>query len=199
MKQKEHDNDNLNDLGLDALRATWQSQPTDNPVNFTTARSQQRKRRLWFYLDLIQAGVLLLAGLFFLTLPASPATLIAGPVMLFSAGMTLYYAFNIHTKVINYSDWSTEGLLEFRQLSYAASIKHLRLNQLGCVIVLAFTAVLATLKMLWPASIPSDLVIAFLTLAPCVCLLFIYLQRRVRHYQVLLAQVAQLKREFDNA
>ncbi|MDN3639376.1 hypothetical protein QWY82_11225 [Simiduia curdlanivorans] len=199
MEHKEHDNDNVNDLGLGELRSTWQSQPADKPLDFSVARAQQRKRKLWFYLDLVQACVLFLAGLFFLSLPASLATLIAGPIMLLSAGIMLYYAFNIHRKVIDYTDWSTDGLLQFRRLSYAASIKHLRLNQLGCVISLSFTAVLVILKLLLPASVPSDLMIAFLILSPFLCLLFLYLQKRVRHYQKLGAQVAQLKREFDNA
>lgn len=187
------------ELDMKALGALWQSQAAEVQMDFSAARRQQNRRRMWFYLDLLQAGVLLCAGFFFLWLPATPVTLLAGPVVLISALLVGYSAFSIHCRVLNFADWSTGGLLTFRCMSYAASIRHIRINQLGCLIVLGFTALLFALDTLGIAFVPQDIIQVFLwSVLPLLALLG-YLQRRIGRYRSLLAQAQKLKAEFDCA
>ncbi len=193
------DKTDLSDLGLDALRADWQSQPTNTHVDFEAAIRQQKKRKLWFYIDSVQALMLVVAGVFFLMQPASISTLIAAPVMFLGAIVIAYGVYNIHTRMMNYADWSPEGVLNFRCLSYRASIKHLRLNQVGCVIALGFTLTLLAIKTTTTLSIETQLIEGFLIASPCVILLFAYFQYKIKRYQVMLRQAESLKREFDQA
>lgn len=188
----------LSDVDLGALGAAWRSQTPDVKVDFSAARRQQQRRRLWFALDIGQALLLLVSSIgFLLFLPTTLITLIASPVLFLSALLVGYHAFSIHRQVLDYTDWTTSGLLTFRCMNHRASIKHLRINQLGCLITLGFTLALILLDQFRLAPIPDLLLTVFVYLALPVLLLLGYFQRRLRHCQRLLAQAEKLKAEFD--
>lgn len=186
------------DLDLGALGAAWRSQTPKVEVDFTAAYRQQRRRRLWFMLDIAQAVVLLVASVVFLVLlPASLITLMASLVLFTSGLLVGQQAFSIHRQVLDYSDWTAGGLLTFRCMNHRASIRHLRINQLGCLITLAFTLMLYLLAAFDLTTVPATLLAVFgYLVVPTLALVF-YFQTRVKKKQELLAQAERVRAEFD--
>lgn len=188
------------ELDLGALGAAWRSQTPKVDVDFTAAYRQQRWRRVWFALDLVQALVLLVAGVgFLLFLPTSAITVLASVVLFFSGLFVGQQAFSIHRQVLDYSDWTATGLLTFRCMHHRASIRHLRINQLGCVITLAFTFLLYLLNEFQMTEVPETLLAAFGYLVLPTLILLAYFQTRVKRRLDLLAQAEKVKAEFDLA
>lgn len=187
------------DLDLGSLGAAWRSQVPEVRVDFSAARQLQQRRHLWFVLDIVQALVLLVASLvFLLLLPDSLVVLIASPVLFLSALLVAYQAFSIHRQVLDYTDWTASGLLTFRCMNHRASIRHLRINQLGCLISLGFTLVLFLLDGLNIATVPPALLTTFAWLVLPILLLLGYVERRVKRTQRLLAQAENLRAEFEH-
>ncbi|AFU99123.1 hypothetical protein [Simiduia agarivorans] len=188
------------DLDLGALGAAWRSQTPKVDVDFSAAYRQQKRRRMWFALDLVQALVLLVASVgFLLFLPTSAITVIASVVLFFSGLIVGQQAFSIHRQVLDYADWTAAGLLTFRCMHLRASLRHLRINQLGCVITLAFTLLLYLLNAFRVTEVPETLLAAFGYLVLPTLILLAYFQVRVKRSQVLMAQAEKMKAEFDAA
>lgn len=186
------------DLDLAALGAAWRSQTPKVAVDLTAAYRQQKKRRFWFAVDLVQALALLVAGVGFpLLLPISSITVIASLVLVLSGLLVGQQAFSIHRRVLDYADWTTSGLLTFRCINHRASIQHLRINQLGCVVTLAFTLLMFLLNVFELAEVPVAMLTVFSYLAVPTLILLAYFQVRVKRSQELLAQAEKVKAEFD--
>lgn len=190
---------NNDELTLMEWSTTWKNQPVEQELSFAAARRQQARRRWIFFLDLLNALVLFVAGFFFFWLPPSLPTLIGAPVLILSGCLVVWGAFKIHRQVIHYADWSTQGLLNFRRLNCLSSIKYLRLNQLGCVIVIGFAVVMALLRLWLPASVPDLLVIVYVACLPGLALLMWWLQRRIKRYRLIVRQIEKLIADFEAA
>lgn len=191
---------NLDDdkLVLMEWSSAWKDQPVEREINFISARRQQTRRRWIFSLDLLAALVMLIAGFFFFWLPVSLPTLIGAPVLILSACLVALGAFKIHRQAINYADWSAQGLLTFRRLNCLSSIKHIKLNQLGCVIVIVFALIMVLLNQWLPGSVPKALVIIYGACLPALALLMWWLQHRINRYRIILEQTERLLECFED-
>lgn len=192
-----HTNSHDDELALAEWSTAWKNQPVEQELNFASARRQQISRRWIFYLDLLNALVLSIAGFFFFWLPRSLPTLIGAPVLILSACLVVLGAFKIHRQIIHYADWSAHGLLSFRRLNYLGSINHIRLNQLGCVIVIGFALVMVLLSLWLPESVPDLLVVIYVACLPGLALLTWWWQRRIKRYRVIVKQIEKLINDFE--
>lgn len=191
-------NPHHDELALAEWSTAWKNQSVEQELNFASARRQQTRRRWMFYLDLLHALVLFVAGLFFFWLPLSLPTLIGGTVLILSAFLVALGAFKIHRQVIHYADWSAQGLLSFRRLNYLSSINHLRLNQLGCVIVIGFALVMVLLKLWLPDSVPNLLVVIYVACLPGLALVMWWLQRRIKRYRLIVRKIEEVLGDFED-
>lgn len=191
------------DFDLTALAKSWQQQTlvqesAPDSADLAKASQRQRGQKWLMYAEWLGALIMLFtAGVLLLNLPdwlgySSAAFLLLGAVS------TVYVSWCIHRPILAYDNWSSAGLLQFRQQACRLSLRYYRFSQFSCAALLLFTAVLWGLYR-WQLAEVTAILLQFYSFIVCpLCLWAIYqLQRKVRQKATELQHLSQLANEFN--
>lgn len=185
---------------INDLSHLWQTQESATELDLEQALSLQKKRKLALVFDLFQVAVLLATGVFFSVNFSSYYVIAAGAFLCVSGALLLIAALKIHWKAVNYGDWSSLGVLEYRKLVYTTSINHWRIHQLGCLIVLAFAGVTVLLYFSGSVSaVTRTLMLSYLVAIPCLLVLYLYLGKRINKVKAQLHEVDNMLKELSES
>lgn len=134
---------NQDDELFRGLAREWQQTQPNQPLpSLEQALRQQRRQRrvqvLQWTLSLLSLGV---AGYFFL-LPRSPVTVGAGVALVCATLADLWHTLRYRQPVTAWSDWSPQGLLNYRKQLLALELRSARHYVLHALALLVLTALL---------------------------------------------------------
>lgn len=191
------------EFDLTVLATSWQKQQIDGEAtpdanDLAKASQRQRGQKWLMYAEWLGALIMLVtAALLLFNLPdwlgyISAAFLLLGTVS------TVYVSRRIHRPILAYDNWSSAGLLQFRQQACQLSLCYYRFSQLSCAALLLFTAVLWGLNHWQLAEVTAILLQFYSFIVSPICLLAIYhLQQKARHKAAELQHLSQLASEFN--
>ena len=186
-----------------ALAKSWQQQPivTETPpdaADLAQASQRQREQKLLMYAEWLGALVMAAAACWLvLAMPDALGYLAAAFLALGALG-TLYVSWHIHRPILAYDNWSSSGLLQFRQRACQLSLRYYRYTQLSCAALILFTAALWLLDWWQLAATSTTLLLFYSLIASPLCLFGMYrLQQKVRQRTVELAHLSALADDFS--
>lgn len=186
-----------------ALTKSWQQQPivTETPpdaADLAQASQRQREQKLLMYAEWLGALVMAAAACWLvLAMPDALGYLAAAFLVLGALG-TLYVSWHIHRPILAYDNWSSSGLLQFRQRACQLSLRYYRYTQLSCVALILFTAALWLLDWWQLAATSTTLLLFYSLIASPLCLFGMYrLQQKVQQKTAELAHLSALAEDFS--
>ena len=186
-----------------ALAKSWQQQPivTETPpdaADLAQASQRQREQKLLMYAEWLGALVMAAAACWLvLAMPDALGYLAAAFLALGALG-TLYVSWQIPRPILAYDNWSSSGLLQFRQRACQLSLRYYRYTQLSCVALILFTAALWLLDWWQLAATSTTLLLFYSLIASPLCLFGMYrLQQKVQQKTAELAHLSALADDFS--
>ena len=186
-----------------ALAKSWQQQPivTETPpdaADLAQASQRQREQKMLMYAEWL--GALVMAGAacwLVLAMPDALGYLAAAFLALGALGI-LYVSWHIHRPILAYDNWSSSGLLQFRQRACQLSLRYYRYTQLSCAALILFTAALWLLDWWQLAATSTTLLLFYSLIASPLCLFGMYrLQQKVQQKTAELAHLSALAEDFS--
>ncbi|MCF4008708.1 hypothetical protein [Rheinheimera sp. UJ63] len=152
------------------LSKAWQQQPTQPlATDLRAAKRQQNYQRWQYWAELAAAGLLLILGCSQLFGERALLDMFLALFLFAGAISMVLTSVSLHRPLLNYSDWSSQGLLLFRLEKCRTTVRYLRYNQYSCLALLLFVITLWGLAWWQPAQVPNILlqVYSFLVLPGC--------------------------------
>ena len=186
-----------------ALAKSWQQQPTATEAPPTAADLSQAKRRQteqkWLmYGEWLGAAVMLVAAFWLaFNIPdwlgyVSAVFLIAGALS------SAYVAWTVHKPILEYDNWSSSGLLQFRTRACTLTLRYYLYTQLSCVALVLFAGLLWLMQWWHIAQVTPILLIFYSLIVAPLCLLGIYrLQQKKKQKAAELHQLTTLAEDFQ--
>lgn len=186
-----------------ALAKSWQQQPTATEAPPTAADLSQAKRRQteqkWLmYGEWLGAAVMLVAAFWLaFNIPdwlgyVSAVFLIAGALS------SAYVAWTVHKPILEYDNWSSSGLLQFRTRACTLTLRYYLYTQLSCVALVLFAGLLWLMQWWHIAQVTPTLLIFYSLIVAPLCLLGIYrLQQKKKQKAAELHQLTTLAEDFQ--
>jgi hypothetical protein len=185
-----------------ALTKNWQQQdtPTENmpgKADLIQARQRQYQQKLLMLGEWLGALVMVAAACWLILAMPDALGYLAAAFLALGAVSTLYISWQVHRPILAYDNWSSRGLLQFRQRACQLSLRYYRYTQLSCVALLLFTAALWLLRWWQPAISSVDLLMFYSLIVSPLCLFGIYrLQQKAREKAAELTHLAKLTEDF---
>jgi hypothetical protein len=186
-----------------ALAKSWQQQPVveDTPpdaADLAQASQRQREQKLLMYAEWLGALVMAAAACWLVLAMPDALGYLAAAFLALGALSTLYVSWYIHRPILAYDNWSSSGLLQFRQRACQLSLRYYRYTQLSCVALILFTAALWLLDWWQLAATSTTLLLFYSLIASPLCLFGMYrLQQKVRQKTAELAHLNALADDFS--
>ena len=136
-----------------ALAKSWQQQTVaeetpPSAADLAQASQRQREQKLLMYGEWLGAVIMLVAAVWLLLGVPGWLNSIGALFLTLGALSTAYISWQIHRPILAYDDWSSTGLLAFRQQACQLTLHYYRFTQLSCGALILFTAILWVLY-LW--------------------------------------------------
>ena len=189
-----------------ALTKSWQQQAVaeetpPSAADLAQASQRQREQKLLMYGEWLGAVIMLVAAVWLLLGVPGWLNSIGALFLTLGALSTAYISWQIHRPILAYDDWSSTGLLAFRQQACQLTLHYYRFTQLSCAALILFTAILWVLYLWQLDETPVILLWFYSVIVSPACLYGIYrLQQKFRlktieaeHLTALAEDFAQLQ------
>ncbi|MAD73347.1 MAG: hypothetical protein CML20_00850 [Rheinheimera sp.] len=186
-----------------ALAKSWQQQvtPADTlpgEADLAQARQRQHQQKLLMYGEWLGGLVMAAASCWLILAMPDALGYLAAAFLALGAVSTFYISWQVHRPILAYDNWSSGGLLQFRQRACQLSLRYYRYTQLSFVALLLFTAALWLLRWWQPATASVDLILFYSLIVSPLCLFGIYrLQQKSRVKAAELAHLTRLADDFN--
>ncbi len=191
------------DPDLIELTKRWQqqaslSETTLASANLAHARRHQFKQRLLLCWELFGALVM---GTFAIWLMwRMPGWLSAFSAVFLLLGVvgSIGVSWLIHRPILDYAQWTSHGVLQFREKTGQLMLLYYRYNQGTCLFLMLFVIVLTVLNEWRPNEVPAMLLKVYqLIVLPACIALIVYFRRKHKEKINELARLQSLKIELD--
>ena len=134
------------DLDISVLAKSWQQQPLledalPNENDLKEAQVRKRKQKYLLYVDWAGASIMLAAATWLTATSSDFIGYFTAIFLTFGAVGTLWVSSFIHKPILHYDNWSSEGVLKFRQKICEFSLRYYRVAQTSCMALIIFTLV----------------------------------------------------------
>lgn len=186
-----------------ALAKSWQQQPVaqeapPSAADLAQASQRQREQKLLMYAEWFGALIMAAAACWLVLAMPDALGYLAAAFLALGALATLYVSWHIHRPILAYDNWSSSGLLQFRQRACQLSLRYYRYTQLSCVALILFTTALWLLDWWQLAATSTTLRLFYSLIASPLCLFGMYrLQQKVRQKTAELAHLNALADDFS--
>lgn len=186
-----------------ALTKSWQQQAVaeeapPSAADLAQASQRQREQKLLMYGEWLGAVIMIVAVVWLLVEMSGWLGSIAALFLALGALSTAYISWQVHRPILAYDNWSSNGLLAFRQQACRLTLRHYRYTQLSCAALIVFTLILWLLHLWQLDDTPITLLWIYSAIVSPACLLAIYrLQQKIRLKGVELAHLSALAEDFS--
>ena len=186
-----------------ALTKSWQQQTVaeeapPSAADLAQASQRQREQKLLMYGEWLGAVIMVFAAVWLLVEMPGWLGSIAALFLALGALSTAYISWQVHRPILAYDNWSSNGLLAFRQQACRLTLRHYRYTQLSCAALIVFTLILWLLHLWQLDDTPMTLLWIYSAIVSPACLLAIYrLQQKIRLKGAELAHLNALAEDFS--
>lgn len=186
-----------------ALAKSWQQQPVADEAlpgaaDLAQANQRQREQKWLMYSEWL--GAVIMAGTALWLLLNLPGWLggVSALFLALGALCSAYISWHIHRPILAYDNWSSSGLVQFRQQACQLSLRYYRYMQLSCAALVLFTLLLWVLQLTQLDDTSLSLRLFYSLLVVPLCLVAVYrLHAKVRQKTAELTQLNGLTTEFQ--
>jgi len=187
-----------------ALAKSWQQQPTateqpPNAADLLVAKQRQTEQKWLLYAEWLGAVVMFIAACWLAYSIPDWLGYVSALFLTCGALSSAYVARTVHKPILQYDNWSSSGLVQFRIRACKLTLSYYLYTQLSCGALVVFAGLLWLMHWLNMAQInPSLLVFYSLMVAP-LCLFAIYrLQQKKQQKTEELPHLIRLADDFQS-
>lgn len=135
------------DFDFTALAKSWQQQPTatelpPNSADLTQAKQRQAEQKWLMYGEWFGAAVMFIAA-FWLAFNIPDWLGYLSALFLISGALSsAYVAWTVHKPILEYDNWSSGGLVQFRARACTLTLRYYLYTQLSCAALVVFAGLL---------------------------------------------------------
>lgn len=186
-----------------ALAKSWQQQPTatelpPNSADLTQAKQRQAEQKWLMYGEWFGAAVMFIAA-FWLAFNIPDWLGYVSALFLISGALSsAYVAWTVHKPILEYDNWSSGGLVQFRARACTLTLRYYLYTQLSCAALVVFAGLLWLMQWWQIAQVTPTLLVFYSLIVAPLCLAAIYhLQQKKKQKAAELQQLSSLAEDFQ--
>jgi hypothetical protein len=191
------------DFDFTALAKSWQQQPTatelpPNSADLTQAKQRQAEQKWLMYGEWFGAAVMFIAA-FWLAFNIPDWLGYLSALFLISGALSsAYVAWTVHKPILEYDNWSSGGLVQFRARACTLTLRYYLYTQLSCAALVVFAGLLWLMQWWNIAQVSATLLVFYSLIVAPLCLAAIYhLQQKKKQKATELQQLSSLAEDFQ--
>jgi hypothetical protein len=191
------------DFDFTALAKSWQQQPTatelpPNSADLTQAKQRQAEQKWLMYGEWFGAAVMFIAA-FWLAFNIPDWLGYLSALFLISGALSsAYVAWTVHKPILEYDNWSSGGLVQFRARACTLTLRYYLYTQLSCAALVVFAGLLWLIQWWNIAQVSATLLVFYSLIVAPLCLAAIYhLQQKKKQKESELKQLSSLAEDFQ--
>ncbi|KOO59072.1 hypothetical protein WH43_05670 [Rheinheimera sp. KL1] len=191
------------DFDFAALAKSWQQQPTatelpPNSADLTQAKQRQAEQKWLMYGEWFGAAVMFIAA-FWLAFHIPDWLGYLSALFLISGALSsAYVAWTVHKPILEYDNWSSSGLVQFRARACTLTLRYYLYTQLSCAALVVFAGLLWLIQWWNIAQVSATLLVFYSLIVAPLCLAAIYrLQQKKKQKAAELQQLSSLAEDFQ--
>lgn len=186
-----------------ALAKSWQQQPTatelpPNSADLSQAKQRQAEQKWLMYGEWFGAAVMFIAA-FWLAFNIPDWLGYLSALFLISGALSsAYVAWTVHKPILEYDNWSSGGLVQFRARACTLTLRYYLYTQLSCAALVVFAGLLWLMQWWQIAQVTPTLLVFYSLIVAPLCLAAIYhLQQKKKQKAAELQQLSSLAEDFQ--
>ena len=186
-----------------ALTKNWQQQPTateppPNASDLIVAKQRQTEQKWLMYAEWLGAVVMFIAAFWLAFSIPDWLGYLSALFLISGAFCSAYVAWTVHKPILEYDNWSSSGLVQFRARACKLTLRYYVYTQLSCAALVVFAGLLWLMQWWNIAYITATLLVFYSLIVAPLCLLAIYrLQQKKRQKVDELKQLTSLAEDFQ--
>lgn len=186
-----------------AIAKSWQQQhiATEAPPNvadLTQAKQRQVEQKWLLYGEWFGAVVMFIAALWLAFSIPDWLGYLSALFLISGALGSAYVAWTVHKPILEYDNWSSSGLVQFRTRACKLTLHYYVYTQLSCAALIVFAGLLWFMQWYNIAHVSANLLIFYSLIVAPLCLLAIYrLQQKKQRKTDELKKLSSLAEDFQ--
>ncbi len=185
-----------------ALTKSWQQYPTStealpNIADLAQAKQRQTEQKWLLYGELLGAVVMFIAACWLAFSIPDWLGYLSAFFLICGALSSAYVAWTVHKPILEYDNWSSSGLIQFRVRACKLTMRYYLYTQLSCGALVVFAGLLWWMQWWNIAQISANLLVFYSLIVTPLCLIASYrLQQKKRKKAAELKQLSSLAEDF---
>ncbi|WP_233078428.1 hypothetical protein [Rheinheimera soli] len=185
-----------------ALTKSWQQQPTatelpPNVADLAQAKQRQTEQKWLMYAEWLGAVVMFIAAFWLAFSIPDWLGYLSALFLISGAFFSAYVAWTVHKPILEYDNWCSSGLVQFRARACKSTLHYYVYTQLSCAALVVFSGLLWLIQWWNIAQVSATLLIFYSLMVTPLCLIAIYrLQQKKRQKKDELKQLTSLAEDF---
>ncbi|GAA0666442.1 hypothetical protein [Rheinheimera tangshanensis] len=186
-----------------ALAKSWQQQPTatelpPNSADLTQAKQRQAEQKWLMYGEWFGAAVMFIAAFWLAFNIPDWLSYLSALFLISGALSSAYVAWTVHKPILEYDNWSSGGLVQFRARACTLTLRYYLYTQLSCAALVVFAGLLWLMQWWQIAQVTPTLLVFYSLIVAPLCLAAIYhLQQKKKQKESELKQLSSLAEDFQ--
>lgn len=186
-----------------ALTKSWQQQPTateapPTAADLSQAKQRQTEQKYLMYGEWLGAVVMLVAAFWLAFEIPDWLGYVSALFLITGALSSAYVAWTVHKPILEYDNWSSSGLVQFRIRACTLTLRYYLYTQLSCAALVLFAGLLWLMQWWQIAQVTPTLLVFYSLIVAPLCLVAIYrLQQKKKQKESELKQLSSLAEDFQ--
>ena len=186
-----------------ALAKSWQQQPTateapPTAADLSQAKQRQTEQKWLMYGEWLGAVVMFIAAFWLAFEIPDWLGYVSALFLITGALSSAYVAWTVHKPILEYDNWSSSGLVQFRARACTLTLRYYLYTQLSCVALVVFAGLLWLMQWWQIAQVTPTLLVFYSLIVAPLCLAAIYhLQQKKKQKATELQQLSSLAEDFQ--
>lgn len=187
-----------------ALAKSWQQQPTStealpNIADLAQAKQRQTEQKWLLYGEWLGAVVMFIAACWLAFSIPDWLGYLSALFLICGALSSAYVVWTVHKPILEYDNWSSSGLIQFRVRACKLTMRYYLYTQLSCGALVVFAGLLWWMQWWNIAQISANLLVFYSLMVTPLCLIASYLlQQKKRKKAAELKQLTRLANDFQS-
>jgi hypothetical protein len=187
-----------------ALAKSWQQQPTateppPDASDLLVAKQRQTEQKWLLYAEWLGAIVMFIAACWLAFSIPDWLGYLSAWFLISGALSSAYVAWTVHKPILQYDNWSSSGLVQFRIRACKLTLRYYLYTQLSCGALVVFSGLLWLMHWLNMAQVSANLLVFYSLMVAPLCLFAIYrLQQKKQQKAEELIQLTRLADDFQS-
>lgn len=187
-----------------ALTKSWQQHPTStealpNIADLAQAKQRQTEQKWLLYGEWLGAVVMFIAACWLAFSIPDWLGYLSAFFLICGALSSAYVAWTVHKPILEYDNWSSSGLIQFRVRACKLTMRYYLYTQLSCGALVVFAGLLWWMQWWNIAQISANLLVFYSLIVTPLCLIASYLlQQKKRKKAAELKQLTRLANDFQS-